>query len=178
MTPPIFKNLSSLYQSELLQILGQNSFVVFAGAGVSCWEPTTLPTGQDFTSGVNNSIFRDPSHPSISQNDWNKLEELLCDVPFELLMERCPFHDKIRPILANLFFSRNPNPIHDTLSQFATSGLIHSIITTNYDLALDEALTGSSLKTVVQKSDVPVSGPVYILKYTGVLAHQPRWSLA
>ena len=167
MTTPIFKNLSSLSQSELLQILGQNSFVVLAGAGVSCWEPTTLPTGQDFTSGVNNSIFRDPSHPSISQNDWNKLEELLCDVPFELLMERCPSHDKIRPILANLFFSRNSNPIHDTLSQLATRGLIHSIITTNYDLALDEALTGSSLKTVVQESDVPVSGTRVYFKIHG-----------
>ena len=157
MIPPNLKNLSSLSQSELLQILGQNSVVVLVGAGISCWEPTKLPTGQDFTSVVNNSIFRDPIHPFINQNDWNKLEELLRDVPFELLMERCPSHDKIRSILANLFFSRKPNPIHDTLSQLVKSGLIHSIITTNYDLSLDEALTGSLLKKVVQESDLPVS---------------------
>jgi len=167
MTLPIIQNLSSLFQSDLLQTLGQNSIVVLAGAGISCWEPTTLPTGQDFTAGVNNSIFRDPSYPSISQNDWNKLEELLCDVPFELLMERSPSQDKIRPILANLFFSRNPNAIHNALSQLATSGLIHSIITTNYDLALDEALIGLSLKTVVQESDVPVSGSRVYFKIHG-----------
>ena len=132
------------------------------GAGISCWKPTTLPTGQDFTSGVNNSIFQHPNHPLINQNDWSKLENLLCDVPFELLMERCPDHAKIRQILANLFSSRNPNPIHDTLSQLVTSGMVHSIITTNYDLALEEVLIGTPLTKVVSESDVPATvGRVY-----------------
>ena len=83
-------DLTSLTAAELDSYIGAGEIVVIAGSGISGWEPTNLPTGQDFSSGVRDALFLTPGHPVIAHNDITFLEDHLKNVPFEMIMERCP----------------------------------------------------------------------------------------
>ena len=151
-------NLDSASSSDLTQLLGGNRPTLLLGSGISLWEPTNLPTGQDFTKGVLGAVF-DPSMgaPISDPADETLLDELLASLPFEMLLERCPNLHTIGSIIATLYGDAEPNDLHKALAAMATDGAVASIITTNYDLALDTALydSGAPLKKVVLESQDP-----------------------
>jgi hypothetical protein len=143
--------VASLSSSELKSILGTDPFVALVGSGVSIWHPTKLPAGQEFTSAAVKVLFGRAVLPDISKDQQTSLEELLEIVPFEALNERCPNQQKLRSLIARLYGGKcEPNSIHKALGDLVASNRISSIITTNYDLALDLALTdkGCALTTV------------------------------
>lgn len=119
---------------------------VFVGSGVSIWEPSELPSGQDFTKAMFSVLFG--NSPALSPAERVLLEEVFgkrwsphfSGMPFEHLMECCPSEVKANALVNYLYDSRRPNPLHRALARGLKEGKIHSIITTNYDCCLDEAL--------------------------------------
>jgi len=152
--------LNNLTQSELQRIFGETKPAIIVGAGISSWEPTTLPTGQEFSKGIREALFMTPGHPNISHDDWDFLEELLDNVPFEMIMERCPTQHTIGNLLAQLYSTDEANPVHNALCQLINQQTIHSIITTNYDMALDSALAGGLLHKIIYHHDVPITNNI------------------
>jgi len=154
--------ITKLTQNDLLSLFNGVTPVLIVGSGVSSWQPTNLPTGQEFSKGIWEALFMTSGHPSITQNDWHQLNNLLCDVPFEIVMERCPNQQVIGNILARLYSAYQPNPVHKALAALAQNRAIYSIITTNYDLALDVALAGGPLHRIVKQEDIPSTpAPLY-----------------
>jgi hypothetical protein len=127
---------------------------VFVGSGVSIWEPSELPSGQDFTRAVFSVLFGDC--PAASPAERALLEEVFgrrwsphfSGMPFEHLMECCPSEVKANALVNRLYDSRRPNPLHRALARGLKEGKIHSIITTNYDCCLDEALAAERFQFV------------------------------
>ena len=119
---------------------------VFVGSGVSIWKPSDLPSGQDFTRALFSVLFARPFAMSTAERIL--LEEMFgrkwsphfSGMPFEHLMECCPSEAKANTLVNRLYDSRSPNLLHGTLARALKEGKVHSIITTNYDCCLDEAL--------------------------------------
>lgn len=160
-------DLTSLTTAELDSHIGAGEIVVIAGSGISGWEPTTLPTGQDFSSGVRDALFLTPGHPVVAPNDITFLEDHLKNVPFEMIMERCPNQITIGQFLSDLYSGHSVNEVHKALGDLAKAGKIHSIITTNYDLGIDTILAGGPLTKIVKQSDVSTAGSRVYFKIHG-----------
>ena len=163
----ISHKLDSLAPADLAPYFSGRAPVVIAGSGISAWEPTILPTGQDFAAGVRDALFSTPGHLPIAPADMSLLQRFFEDLPFEMIMERCPDQAVIRQLLSQLYSRDEVNDIHQALGDLARAGRIHSIITTNYDMGLDRSLSGSSLHKVVNQSDVPSTGARVYFKIHG-----------
>ena len=119
---------------------------VLVGSGISLWQPTGLPSGKNFTQAMYTVLFE--KHLELSRAEEILLEKIFgrtwsrefSGMPFEHLMECCPSEAKANTLINELYTSRRPNPLHEALANGLKDGLIHSIITTNYDCCLDEAL--------------------------------------
>jgi len=158
------RNLNSLTSDDLESILGADPIVSLVGSGISTYEPTDLPAGQSVTSAVLQVLSNLPGASDQDEADQRQLDKLLAMIPFEALMERCPSPQKVRGIIFTLYGGgREPNGIHHSIAQLALNKRINSIITTNYDLALDEALrcAGAGLPLVVRDTDAPVGERAY-----------------
>jgi hypothetical protein len=159
--------LDSLTSADLASYCGGTEVVVLAGSGISAWEPTTLPTGQDFAAGVQDALFLSPGHPPIPNEDMVFLKTLLDNLPFEMVMERCPDQDIIGLFLRDMYSGGAINEIHEALRRLVDLGHVHAIITTNYDMGLDVALAGGPLTKVVNQLDVPPGGSRVYFKIHG-----------
>ncbi len=134
-------DLTSITSDDLRDRIGDKSIAVLAGSGISLWQPTNLPTGQELTETIFDLLFRSGDLPQIAVGDLATLDEFLPDLPFEAVMERCPAEDKLRQLIFELFGGPgNPNPVHEALAMLVSSGVVSSITTTNYDLGQDAAL--------------------------------------
>jgi len=160
-------NLDSLTSHDLSCYFAGSPPVVIIGSGISAFEPTRLPTGQDFSAGVRDALFETPGHPPITVTDRRLLDKLLSDVPFEMIMERCPDQSAILKFISELYSVDDSNEIHNAIGELVRNGAIYSVITTNYDMGLDRALTGTSLVRVVSESDVPSCGSRLYFKIHG-----------
>ncbi len=127
--------------------------VILAGSAISGWEPTCLPVGMDFTKGMFDLLF--PSH--FLGNDLHLIEHLDIlwkKVPFEHLLERCPNHQKLTPIIKRSFQIEKFNPVHEAISEAFIGGKFRGVITTNYDLCLDKLLANvKDIAKVITKDD-------------------------
>ncbi len=149
-------------------IRSNTPLVLLVGSGVSGWEPTALPTGQQFTQGVLDLLLQ--------EIDWSKDDldshvawKLLQGVPFEVLKDTFPDPLALQRLIARLFHTRKPNPVHEALAISTSNGDIESIITTNYDSGLDGALieVHAPLTRVVFKSDLDAAGDRIYFKAHG-----------
>lgn len=119
---------------------------VLVGSGVSLWQPTGLPSGQDFTRAMYSVLFRQELELSaVEEKLLGKIFGLIWSkefsgMPFEHLMECCPSEAKANLLINKLYTARRPNAIHEALAKGLKNGLIHSVITTNYDCCIDAAL--------------------------------------
>jgi hypothetical protein len=119
---------------------------VLVGSGVSLWQPTGLPSGQDFTRAMYSVLFKQGlALSAIEEKLLGKIFGLIWSkefsgMPFEHLMECCPSEEKANLLINKLYTARRPNAIHEALARGLKSGLIYSIITTNYDCCIDAAL--------------------------------------
>jgi hypothetical protein len=142
---------------------------VFAGSGLSIWEPSELPSGQDFTKAMFSVLFGDFLASSAAERallervfgkEWSPH---FSGMPFEHLMECCPSEAKANALVNRLYNSRSPNALHRALAKGLKQGKIHSIITTNYDCCLDEALTAERcpfVKAVTPEQALAARGAV------------------
>ena len=181
---------------------------VLVGSGVSLWQPTGLPSGQNFTQAMYSILFENQfKFSKVEKSLLGKIFGLIWSkefsgMPFEHLMECCPSEDKANLLINKVYTSRRANPVHEALVKGLKNGLIHSIITTNYDCCIDEALDKSGINyakvvTTVQaekallNSDVPcyfkIHGstepgmeqtPMFSLRHEGLLDPTKRRLLA
>lgn len=139
---------------------------VLIGSAVSLWEPSSLPTGQNFTNALYDVILG--GHIGLSTEEEDLLKKIFgykkdsngpkdsskkilgflelgkfSGMPFEHLMECCPSEEKANELINSIYSSRIPNNYHLALARGLESGLISSIVTTNYDCCIDEALDQS-----------------------------------
>ncbi len=144
---------------------------VLVGSGVSLWQPTGLPSGQDFTRAMYSVLFKQGLELSaVEEKLLGKIFGLIWSkefsgMPFEHLMECCPSEEKANILINKLYTARRPNTIHAALAEGLKNGLIYSIITTNYDCCIDAALekfgvshtkvvTGDQVKESLSLSDL------------------------
>lgn len=177
---------------------------ILVGSGVSLWHPTGLPSGQNFTQAMYSVLFENQFKLSRSEKclldkifglKWN---EEFSGMPFEHLMECCPSEEKANRLINRIYTSRRANPVHEALAEGLKNSLIHSIITTNYDSCIDEALdksginyakvvTADQAEITLQNSDLPcyfkIHGstepgmeetPMFSLKHEGLLNQAKR----
>lgn len=121
-----------------IALLQRNKVVVFAGSGVSIWEPTTLPSGASVTSAIWETLL---DGVLLSTEESNLLTNLANDFPFEHLFEVCPNQSKARDFLISLYDCRIANPVHSLIAKATENGLVESIITTNYDHCFEAAFS-------------------------------------
>jgi SIR2-like domain len=180
---------------------------VFVGSGISIWEPSDLPSGQDFTRAMFSVLFDDslilslPEKALLEEIFGKRWSPYFSGMPFEHLMECCPSEVKANQLVNRLYNSRRPNPLHRALAKGLREGKIHSIITTNYDCCLDEALDDEGFSFVKVATSAQASGalgvsgpcyfkihgsvesgletsPMFLLKHEGLLHPYKRALLA
>lgn len=153
-------DLVSCGTADISRLFGPEPTVALVGSGVSIWSPTDLPSGQQFTSGVYDALFKSAA-PALEAADEDWLRQWfvsgdvrldLSPLPFEVLLERSPNPEAVGRLIGELYSSSTANPVHTALAKLVTNGTVHSIVTTNYDLALDSAI-GTLLAKVVREGD-------------------------
>ena len=145
--------LDTLEAKDIISQLLSDPPVILAGSAISGWEPTCLPVGADFTKDMFDLLF--PLHflGNISHLIGH-LKVLFEKVPFEHLLERCPYHQKLTPIIKHVFQIDRFNPVHEAIAEAFIKGTVQGVITTNYDLCLDKLLVNATnIIKVVTKED-------------------------
>jgi len=95
--------------------------------------------GGEFTDYICDLLFG--VNPSNGRS-WPKwLKDDFRQTPFEAATQNFPDRDSIRRALQRAFATSVINPVHELLSTQLRDGVVSSIITTNYDLCLDAALS-------------------------------------
>lgn len=120
-----------------IRFLKSEKVVLFAGSGVSIWQPTMLPSGASVTNAVWKSLILD----SVTGEEELLLQRLSRDFPFEHLFEICPNQTKAIKFLIGLYNCEKSNPIHEAFAKLIDSGLISHVVTTNYDHCFEAAIS-------------------------------------
>jgi hypothetical protein len=128
--------------------------VVLIGSGVSRYWPTCLPMGKDFSIALCQLLFPDDSLKSLGV-DVKTLKEFLDRIPFEVTLSYFPIEnvEKLDLIIKNAFSTVRFNRIHEVLAKGLFLHRFEALITTNYDLCLDAALSHYGITPTVNQSD-------------------------
>jgi len=118
--------------------------VLLLGSFISTYAPTSLPSGIAVCEGLWRLLFgkRWP--------DW--FEADFWRVPFESLMQCYPDRTSVPHVVRGLFAAHTPNPLHRATADGLANGALSSIITTNYDCAL-EACTTTGFSPITTEAD-------------------------
>ena len=127
---------SSLYRCarladcrEDIASLRTRSPVVLVGSFISTYAPTSLPSGIAVCDSLWRLLFGTHWPTWLEADFWR--------MPFESLIQCYPDRPSISCIVRRLFAAHTPNPVHRALADGLASGTLSSVITTNYDCALE-----------------------------------------
>lgn len=138
MTDPIV--LNDLNDAELFELVGSEPPTALLGSGISIWDPTNLPSGAAFGTAVFRALFLNDAGV-LDDPLGEELEVLFRKIPFENVMEQCPDPEALTGWLKETYNVTRHNAIHNHLAKALGDRTIHSIVTTNYDCCLDQALS-------------------------------------
>lgn len=150
-------NLTAEIQSNC-----NRDLIFFVGSAISMFEPTNIPSG----SALNLNIFRALTK-SLPKDKKDKYDEIfennqdpsrgLVYIPLERTLsyiwsslnksQKKKFFKQI-----DLFVKANPNEIHKILTEMVSKSNKKTIITTNFDLALEKAFNGGEKEVVTKKN--------------------------
>jgi len=135
-----------------------DDIVVLVGSFISVYPPTCLFSGTQFVEEVFTFLFPQDFFDSSSE-EQRILEEFFNHVPFEHLLERYPNREKLIRVFKKAYFIKKFNPLHKLLADLLINGKIKALITPNYDLCLDEALSKCSNRflRIVTKNDFDIN---------------------
>jgi NAD-dependent SIR2 family protein deacetylase len=119
----------------LNELIGDKPVFLVASA-ISGYTETKLPSGQGIVNNLFSYIFSE-----YCSKEYKWLEKLFNNLPFEAINECFPVPNRIREILQKQFLLVKPNPLHDALAEKLNKGEISCLITPNYDMAFDIALS-------------------------------------
>lgn len=124
--------------------------VMLAGSAISLWAPTFIPTGQGLTRDVSKLLAEQARIP----DKTDKIIDYITSTPFEYINNQCPRPDILAKVLPPLFYPKKPNAIHKAISTLVQKKIISSVVTTNYDNALESSFSDMLIKVVINESDL------------------------
>jgi hypothetical protein len=148
--------LGSPEATRLIAELRQSELGILVGSAVSCWEPTCLFSGRQIADAMFSIVFP-PTSRTLTSGEKRLLEESFAKVPFEHVCDRYPDQDRLRSLLSHVFSITRYNPIHEMLGHALVSGRIGTLITTNYDLCIDEVLSrhcNPQVTSIITEDDI------------------------
>jgi SIR2-like domain len=145
--------VDDLPNGDLRDLVLDGTPCLFFGSAVSMWDPTALPSGQQFSRAVCNLLFCSPGHTI--PEDLVPSADAFASVPFEVVGEACPQADALKSLIRTLYTGSPPNAIHLAMAQAVGNGVIRSMVTPNYDCSLEKAATrlGVLLSRITREGD-------------------------
>ena len=135
--------------TTLLRNLAHIGNTVFlAGSAISLWAPTFIPTGQALTRDVAKLLAEQARMP----DKTDRIVEYITSTPFEYINNQCPRTDILGKVLPPLFYPKKPNVIHKAISVLVQKKVIASVVTTNYDNALESSFPAKGIKVIINES--------------------------
>src|ERR1041385_7516664 len=107
--------IGSAGATELIQSLLDEPPVAFVGSGISLWEPSRMPTGQDFTASLFSLLF--DSCFSMQADEQSIIRKLFNEMPLEHILEVCPDPAAAADLIFDLYGKNTPNPIHQAFAK-------------------------------------------------------------
>jgi len=142
--------------NSLISELRKTDLIMLTGSTIASWEPTCLFSGRQFIDEMFELLFpRD--FLDIDSEEGKILKKFFERVPFEHLLERFPNRDKLTSVLSEVFSINVFNPIHEIIAKAIVDSRIKALITTNYDLCLDELFKRShdpKILKVITENDI------------------------
>jgi hypothetical protein len=139
-------NIDDISWNEIEAVVNSKP-LIFVGSAISMFSPTNLLSGMNFCEKMYDYIFFDTKYRDKKylwlMNEFN-------NIPFEALMECFPYKEKLPEIINSIFQVDRFNPIHKCIAERLVSGILHGIITPNYDLAFDSILKDLSYTEIVR----------------------------
>ena len=129
----------------LKKLASAGKLVLLAGSAISLWAPTFIPTGQALTRDVAKLLAEQAG----LLDKTNQIVEYITSTPFEYINNQCPRIDILAKVLPPLFHPKKPNVIHKAISTLVQKKVISSIVTTNYDNALEVSLPNKLIKVII-----------------------------
>lgn len=135
--------LNEIRDSQLHDLFAEAPVTALLGSAISIWEPTLLLSGEEFSLSLYDLIFMDKVTGQYIEPTINErvLLPLYQKLPFEVINDRCPNKATINEILHENYSKDCSNPIHDLFADLLKEKTITSIITPNYDLCIDGAIS-------------------------------------
>ena len=121
------------YHDHLAAMVRRGRLTALLGSGISTWEPSNLPAGQEITRALAEALIPSSTAPI------GTIRGLIERSAFEHVMFRYPKHDRLRGVLSETFNPAPANPVHECFARLLDRGVIEHIITTNYDLGIEKA---------------------------------------
>jgi hypothetical protein len=144
---------------DLVAALNSGRVVPFLGAGVSMISPTSLPAAQELADdltakgyGAAGDDLEEVAETCWDRGGWQLFAQAISDVDWR---------------------ARKPNACHVVIAELAAEGLISAVLTTNWDTALENALSRAEVMhtCVSRPQDLAVASPraVRVVKLHGCI---------
>lgn len=148
---------------ESIKIADLQKVTVLVGSGLSAHKMNGLPAGGQVSKSMMQYIGR------FMPGDFDAFWKYAWITPFEQIFNDYPDESSLRDAMASAYQNRVVNPFQERLAEYAAAGNISAIITTNYDVCIEEALKLKGVPFVVvasQGTAVP-SGYLPVFKIHG-----------
>ncbi len=141
---------------EDLNEAGSGPFVLLAGAGVSIWHPSSLPTWGSLVAellGEAKARARRalPKHSPLYQDIGALTVEDIGDTTFSNALVDMLAGNAYFAVIGALAASR-PNDAHRAIARLVRRGVVAAIVTTNFDTLIEQALADEGLPANVYSS--------------------------
>lgn len=139
----------------ILEISFNDNIIFFVGSAVSMSEPTNIPTGKELTLNILKALTKEhkrdflQKYYDIFKQNLESTKEFL-NIPLERVLsyiwsildesKKEEFFNCI-----NLFISAPPNGFHEILADITSKNKDKTIITTNFDIAIEKAFKGKKI---------------------------------
>ena len=137
------------------EISSKDDIIIFVGSAISMFEPTNIPIGKELTLNILKALTKDHKRDSLQkyydifEQNLESTKEFL-DIPLERILsyiwstldenKKKEFFNCI-----NLFISAPPNGFHEILADITSKNKDKTIITTNFDIAIEKAFKGKKI---------------------------------
>ena len=179
------------WDDAIINALNSGRLTILTGSALSMFGPTYLPTGSYSASTIKNILLREYLHEVAPKNKRRReqlekrIRELINDLPFESVIEllvQATSPAKAENLIHNLITTNKFNLVHRILADLmatspATEGPSLAIITTNYDLGIENAILKTQptlrYRSIVTQSDAlkPLGHEPVLFKIHGSDAH-------
>ena len=132
------------FNDELIKALLNDNLVIFAGAGVSIREPSSLPSFHDLLRGIE-------THFQVAKSPNESADQFLGRLETQ--------SHNIRAYIVNQLAPTAPNQLHSDLLDISARGAEPKLVTTNFDRLFEETVKGRELQSSARVYTAPALPP-------------------